>query len=95
MLFHFEIFYNIFLKKNVCLILVPLKIHTDSITSCSGRASKTFHTFHIIMSKKDFFFLTHHKKHCTFLPAAKPSGPRTVRVVVLVGGGLVCLRQSY
>ncbi len=24
-----------------------------------------------------------------FLPAAKPSGPRTVRVVVVVGGGVV------
>ncbi len=33
---------------------------------------------------------------CSFLPAAKPSGPRTVIVVVLVlGEGAVCLSMAY
>ena len=34
--------------------------------------------------------------HLGFLPAAKPSGPRTVRVVVvLVVGGAVCQKTQY
>ena len=33
--------------------------------------------------------------HLGFLPAAEPSGPRSVRVIVLVVGGAVCLKTQY
>ncbi len=33
--------------------------------------------------------------HLGILPAAKPSGPRMVRVVVLVVGGAVCQKTQY